>query len=362
MPVRAATVRERYEAWRRKPAKDQASDSVRRNPAYGHFNVSAARQIHYFGLASELQICNVEIDAMRTLIQDLRFGLRSFLSSPGFTAVTVLTLGLGIAFNTTVFGWVNGLLLRPYPGARDGDRLAVMEMNTVGAPNGANQTSYIDYLDYRANLKSLAGLAVHREDVFTLGTALNAQPVWGELVSGNYFDVLGVRPALGRTFTPQEDANKRGRLPCRGDQPPPVARPLPRRPRRHRQDAARQSGRTHRGRRGARRVSRHHAGTGLRHLDAGDHGQRTRHARRQRAPLARQSRTLRGGPPARRRRHPPGARRSPGLLAQPHSGLPEDQYRRQRPDPAGLGIPWRGSRTAAAPAAHPDGDLHPACC
>jgi predicted permease len=150
------------------------------------------------------------MDAMRTLIQDLRFGLRSFLSSPGFTAVTVLTLGLGIAFNTTVFGWVNGLLLRPYPGARDGGRLAVMEMSTVGAPNGANQTSYIDYLDYRANLKSLAGLAVHREDVFTLGTALNAQPVWGELVSGNYFDVLGVHAMLGRTFTPQEDANKPG--------------------------------------------------------------------------------------------------------------------------------------------------------
>ncbi|MEO8370749.1 MAG: ABC transporter permease, partial [Candidatus Solibacter sp.] len=147
---------------------------------------------------------------MRTLIQDLRFGLRSFLSSPGFTVVTVLTLGLGIAFNTTVFGWVNGLLLRPFPGASDQERLAILAMSTEGAPNGGDQTSYIDYLDYRANLKSLAGLTVHREEVFTLGTALNAQPVWGELVSGNYFDVLGVRPALGRTFTPQEDANTPG--------------------------------------------------------------------------------------------------------------------------------------------------------
>jgi len=142
---------------------------------------------------------------MRTLIQDLRFGFRSFWSSPGFTVVTVLTLGLGIAFNTTVFGWVNGLLLRPYPGAADQERLAILGMSTEGAPNGGDQLSFIDYLDYRANLKSLAGLAVHREEVFTLGTALNAQPVWGELVSGNYFDVLGVRMAAGRAITPEDD-------------------------------------------------------------------------------------------------------------------------------------------------------------
>ena len=150
---------------------------------------------------------------MRTLVQDLRFGWRSFLSSPGFTAVTVLTLALGIAFNTTVFSWVNSLLLRPFHGATGGDRLAVMEMVTDGAPNGANQTSYVDYRDYRASLQSLAGLAVHREDVFSLGTAVNSQAVWGELVSGNYFAVLGVRPALGRVFTPQEDGDQPGACP-----------------------------------------------------------------------------------------------------------------------------------------------------
>src|SRR3982751_1267603 len=100
---------------------------------------------------------------MRPLFQDLRFGLRLFQRDPGFTAVAVLTLALGIAVNTTVFSWIDGILLRPYPGAADGQQLAVLEMTTTGAPNGANQTSYLDYRDYRRNLKSLSGLAVHRE-------------------------------------------------------------------------------------------------------------------------------------------------------------------------------------------------------
>ncbi len=158
-------------------------------------------------------MCKSGMNHMWTFRQDLRFGARLFESSPGFTAVAVATLALGIAANTTVFSWVDGLLLHPYPGASDGDRLAVMEMVTVGAPNGANQTSYLDYRDYRDNLKSLSGLVLHREDVFSLGNASNAQPIWGELVSGNYFAVLGVTPGLGRTFNPEENGDRLGAYP-----------------------------------------------------------------------------------------------------------------------------------------------------
>src|SRR6266545_4502379 len=107
--------------------------------------------------------------AMRNISQDLRFGLRLFLSSPGFTVVAVLTLALAIATNTTVFSWIDTVLLHPYPGSSDSRQLAVLEMIIAGAPNGANQTSYLDYRDYRRNLKSLSGLAVPREDVFSLG-------------------------------------------------------------------------------------------------------------------------------------------------------------------------------------------------
>jgi predicted permease len=150
---------------------------------------------------------------MRDLVQDLRFGFRMFLGRPGFTLLTVLTLALGIAANTTVFSWIDGLLLRPFPGAADPGRLAVFEMVTSGAPNGGVAVSYLDYLDYRRNLKSLAGLALHDERVFAVGDTGTAEPVWGELVTGNYFAVLGLKPAVGRFFTAEEDGNRPGAYP-----------------------------------------------------------------------------------------------------------------------------------------------------
>src|SRR5262245_15609674 len=121
------------------------------------------------------------------LIRDLHFALRSFLKAPGFTAVAILTLALGIAANTTVFSWVDSLLLRPFPGATDGGRLAIMQAVTKGAPNGANQLSYPDYRDYSTNLKSLSGLAAHHEEVFSVGDTARAEAMWGEFVSKNYF-------------------------------------------------------------------------------------------------------------------------------------------------------------------------------
>jgi len=150
---------------------------------------------------------------MRTFFQDLRFGLRLLLSTPATTAVAVLTLALGIAANTTVFSWIDGLLLRPYPGASASHQLAILEATETAAVNVSGQTSYLDYRDFRQNLSSLAGLALHREDVFSLADASTAQAVWGELVTGNYFAVLGVKPVLGRTFTVEEDGDQPGAYP-----------------------------------------------------------------------------------------------------------------------------------------------------
>ena len=149
---------------------------------------------------------------MRTLWQDLRYGIRILKSSPAFTAVAVLTLALGIAASTTVFSWIDSVLLRPLSGVGDGERLVAFE-STQPDREGHN-VSYRDFRDYRDNLRLLSGLAVsEQEHDFSVGEGEHAERVWGELVSGNYFDVLQVRPVLGRFFSPEEQGDKPGAYP-----------------------------------------------------------------------------------------------------------------------------------------------------
>ncbi|MFN7992559.1 MAG: ABC transporter permease [Bryobacteraceae bacterium] len=150
---------------------------------------------------------------MRHFIQDVRFGLRVLWGSPGFACVAALTLGLGIACTTTVFSWIDGVLLHPYQGVERSDELAVLEMTTAGAPNGGTAISWLDYRDYRDRLKFISGVALRRQCAFTLGDGQRANLAWGELVSGNYFEVMGVKPLLGRFFTREEAGDSPGAYP-----------------------------------------------------------------------------------------------------------------------------------------------------
>src|SRR3981189_1967331 len=112
------------------------------------------------GLAVRSMLCKLHKDCttnpvMRSRLQDVRFGLRVLSSSPGFALVAVLTLGLGIASTTTVFSWVDSVLLHPYPGTSRSEELAALEMVTTGAPNGGTGISWSDYRDFRDRMKGI---------------------------------------------------------------------------------------------------------------------------------------------------------------------------------------------------------------
>jgi len=147
---------------------------------------------------------------MGTLMQDLRYGLRVLRNSSGFTAAAVITLALGIAANTTVFGWIDALLVHPFPGVTDGWRLAAIE--TVSPSGGFSVTSWRDYRDYRDDMKLASGVAASLLNPFAVGEE-NPQHVRGEYVSSNYFTVMGVKAQIGRAFQPTEFADARATAP-----------------------------------------------------------------------------------------------------------------------------------------------------
>jgi predicted permease len=140
---------------------------------------------------------------MPTFMKDVRFGLRILRCSPWFTAVAVLTLGLGIAVNTTVFSWIDSVLLHPFPGVGDPQELALIETVTPTGEYLVN-TSVLDYVDYRDNLKLVSGVALGRFTPLSVGADGKTARAWAELVSPNYFDLLKVKPVLGRGFLPEE--------------------------------------------------------------------------------------------------------------------------------------------------------------
>jgi predicted permease len=152
-------------------------------------------------------------DDMRNLLRNVRFGLRILSGNPAFASVAVLTLGIGIATTTTVFTWIDGLLLHPFPGAARSNELAIVEMITAGAPQGGTSISWTDFRDYRDRVQSLSGVTVYRQVALTLGEDRATRLAWGELVSGNYFEVMGVRPVLGRFFSRSEAGDTLGAYP-----------------------------------------------------------------------------------------------------------------------------------------------------
>jgi len=140
---------------------------------------------------------------MGSLLQDLRYAIRMLAKNPSFSLVAILTLALGIGANTVVFSVVNALLLRPLPVDRPNE-LAFLE----NARYGPSQ-SFPNYKDLRDSNRTFTGLMGYRISPMELETNTGALRIWGYLATGNYFDVLAVKPALGRFFNQTEDITPR---------------------------------------------------------------------------------------------------------------------------------------------------------
>ena len=144
---------------------------------------------------------------MSTLIADIRYSFRSLLKNPGLTLAAILSLGLGIGANTTIFTWVQAVLFRPIPLAADPSsiRIAAME-NREGQ---SRSWSYPNFVDFRDRAKMLDVVA-QDDQTFSIAVDDTAERAWGALVSGNYFAVMGIRPAAGRFFTAKDDVTPGG--------------------------------------------------------------------------------------------------------------------------------------------------------
>ncbi len=147
------------------------------------------------------------------LLQDLRYGVRILAKQPGFMAIAVLALGLGIGVNTAILSTVNGFVLRPLPVNKPSELIEPFWgrkiENQVWGP-----FSYANYVDLRDQNKTFSDLCAWSEisagissgESRNAGDGERAEVLWGEAVSANYFDVMGVKPILGRDFTRDEDS------------------------------------------------------------------------------------------------------------------------------------------------------------
>jgi predicted permease len=177
-------------------------DRIERGESPENAAANARREFGNAGVVREVTRDTWGWRWLEQLLQDVRFGLRMLRKSPGFTAVAVLTLAVGIGANTTIFSWIHSVLLNPLPGTGDPERVVALETLT---PDGDwVPTSYLDFRDLRDNSKLVESMSVEKPVELAVGNDGSVERVWGEVVSGNFFDLLRVRPELGRFFSSAE--------------------------------------------------------------------------------------------------------------------------------------------------------------
>jgi predicted permease len=139
---------------------------------------------------------------MTTILQDFRFAVRMFLKSPGFIAIAVLTLALGIGSNTALFSVVNGVLLNPLPYPHS-DQLVSVSADTPGFNRAP--VAYLNFLDWQRDAQTFSSMAMYRNQDFNFTGLSEAERLSGYMISADFFSTLSVRPILGRAFRPDDD-------------------------------------------------------------------------------------------------------------------------------------------------------------
>ncbi len=167
--------------------------------------------IQFGGLAQVKEECRDArgVRMMETFFQDIRYGLRMLRGSPGFTAVALLTLALGIGANAAIFSILYGVLLRPLP-YRDASRLIVLHETTPKV--GKVSVSYPDFLDWRAHHGAFSDMAVVNSVGFNLSGINQPESITGQAVSPNFLSTLGMHPFLGRDFDISEEKSGAARV------------------------------------------------------------------------------------------------------------------------------------------------------
>src|SRR6185437_12806591 len=143
------------------------------------------------------------------LLIDLRYALRQLRKNPGFTALAVGTLALGIAANMTIFSWINSTLLDPIPGVAHTSNMITI-MRGERSEHATPPFSYLDYVDLRESSHSFSGLLAYHDDYMAITGSGRPERIYGALASANYFEVLGVRPIMGRSLLSTLSAERAG--------------------------------------------------------------------------------------------------------------------------------------------------------
>src|SRR6266404_1364757 len=151
---------------------------------------------------------------MMSFLQDVRFGLRVLAKNPGFTAIAILTLALGIGANTALFSVVNGVLLNPLPFPNPDELVAVY---TKSPTFQESSIAYPNFLDWQKDNHSFAALSAFRSDDYNMVGAGEPERVHIHMISAEFFPALGLQPVLGRTFRPEEDQAGAGPVTILGD-------------------------------------------------------------------------------------------------------------------------------------------------